>query len=137
MCFITSYRSDPVLGKIAGSLPNGSKGHNTNSKLCQMLGCGFLAIAKSDPHARQKGRGKGGETRLLHNTPRDELSGGGEDLVDDDSAHEDKIEAEGPEQEHFRAGELSAPAVMFFFFGDELVGFEGGDDGGEVGAPAG
>ena len=62
---------------------------------------------------------------------------GGPDLVEHDSEHEDEIEAEGPEQEHLRASEVAAGDVEFFFGGDQLVGFEGRDDGGEVGGGRG
>ena len=58
---------------------------------------------------------------------------GGEDLVEDYAAHEEEIDTESPEDDFFRLGELAAGDVVFLFGGDELIGFERGDDGGEVG----
>src|SRR5271167_525382 len=60
------------------------------------------------------------------------LVSAGPDLIDDDSQHEDQVDAEGPEQDSLGAGEFAAGAVVEDFGGGELVGFEGGDNCGGV-----
>jgi hypothetical protein len=77
-------------------------------------------------------------SRFLHNqryviwAPPRKLFDRGEDLVEDDCEHEDKINSQRPEQNHFGTRELTAGTVQFFFGRDELIGFEGGDDGAQV-----
>jgi hypothetical protein len=52
------------------------------------------------------------------------LTRGGPDLIENYSAHEDEIDAQSPEQEHFCTPEVAAWAVVEGFGGDELVGLE-------------
>ena len=60
------------------------------------------------------------------------LAGGDPDLVCDDCHHEEKVEAESPEDHEFGAFEVTAGDGVLFGF-DELVGFEGGEDPGLIG----
>jgi hypothetical protein len=53
-------------------------------------------------------------------------------LIDDDSQHEDQVDAECPEQDGFGASEVSAGAMVEDFRGNQLVGFEGCHDDGNV-----
>jgi hypothetical protein len=53
-------------------------------------------------------------------------------LIDDYGHHEQKVEAEGPEDDKFGAFEMAAGDVVFFG-SDELVVFEGREDQGLVG----
>ena len=45
------------------------------------------------------------------------------DLIRHHCHHEEKIQAEGPEDQEFGAFQVAAGDVMFFCF-DELIGFE-------------
>ena len=69
--------------------------------------------------------------RLLRHRSIVRLVRGGPDLVEDYAEHEDEIGAKGPEEDGLDGRELAARDVMLFFGGNDLVGFEGGDDGGD------
>ncbi len=55
-----------------------------------------------------------------------------EHLIEHDCEHQDQVKAQEPEKDFFGGRQIAARAVVFLLGGDELVGLEGGDDGGEV-----
>jgi hypothetical protein len=64
---------------------------------------------------------------------RQGLARGDPDLISDDRHHEEKVEAEGPEDEEFGAFEVAAGDVVLLG-ADELVVFEGGEGEGLIGS---
>src|SRR5579871_119561 len=53
-------------------------------------------------------------------------------LVNHDHEHKDEIDSEHPEQKHFCDGEAAAGDAVFRLGGDQLVGFERGDNRGKI-----
>jgi hypothetical protein len=67
-----------------------------------------------------------------HDFEQASLVSGDPDLVGDYRHHEQKVEAQRPEDEEFRAFEVTARDGMFLGF-DQLVVFERGKDPGLIG----
>ena len=54
------------------------------------------------------------------------------DLVDHDSKHEHEVNAQKPEQGFFESREVAAGTVLLLLGRDQLIGFQSGDDVGEI-----